>query len=55
VGVDSRCSIREVSELTDSCTTANMKNDNSNYWVPQLYHKNDNNTYSIDVLNAANT
>jgi hypothetical protein len=47
--------MREVIGLTDSCTTANMDKDMSNYWAPQLYHKNDNDTYSIGVLEFANT
>jgi hypothetical protein len=41
--------------LTSSCTTANSVNDSSNYWAPQMYHKNDDDTYSIAALGHAHT
>ncbi|OCF34158.1 hypothetical protein I316_04108 [Kwoniella heveanensis BCC8398] len=37
------------------CTTANIFEDFSNYWVPQLYHKEDNGTLSLVRMNRVNT
>ncbi|WWC73343.1 uncharacterized protein I206_107310 [Kwoniella pini CBS 10737] len=37
------------------CTTANIVEDLSNYWAPQLYRKQDNGTFELFKMNRANT
>ncbi|WVQ81576.1 hypothetical protein IAT38_003700 [Cryptococcus sp. DSM 104549] len=37
------------------CTTANVGDDMSNYWIPQLYRKQDNGTFEIVKMNRVNT
>ncbi|WVQ64087.1 uncharacterized protein L199_002246 [Kwoniella botswanensis] len=37
------------------CTTANVIEDKSNYWAPQLYHKYDNGTFELVRMNRVNT
>nr|XP_019047877.1 hypothetical protein I302_04497 [Kwoniella bestiolae CBS 10118]OCF26807.1 hypothetical protein I302_04497 [Kwoniella bestiolae CBS 10118] len=37
------------------CTTANVIEDKSNYWAPQLYRKHDNGTFELVRMNRVNT
>ncbi|WWC91452.1 uncharacterized protein L201_006398 [Kwoniella dendrophila CBS 6074] len=37
------------------CTTANVIEDKSNYWIPQLYRKEDNGTFALVPMNRVNT
>ncbi|WWC64284.1 uncharacterized protein I303_106894 [Kwoniella dejecticola CBS 10117] len=37
------------------CTTANIVEDKSNYWIPQLYRKQDNGTFELVRMNRVNT
>jgi hypothetical protein len=41
--------------LIPRCTTARATNDMSNYWTPQMYHKNNDDTFSIANLKFAQT
>lgn len=45
----------EWTPLINRCTTANIAVDQSNYWVPQMYNKNDNGSYSLAGLSYVNT
>jgi len=46
---------REAPAYAIRCTTANVDKDHSNYWVPQLYHKNDNDSLSLSPFDFAQT